>query len=142
MRTRLLGLLAAPLLAYPIMAGCLLLVDAWGGEHFLSFYLRHEQRLLWNTFWSDYLAATPAMYIVVGLGVGTFLLFRRFRSDVPVFAVVLLLAGLGWVAAIYLTSSWVGTTHAAMVVAGALVGTPVAALLRGLLPAQPGRRLG
>ena len=138
MRARPFGLLVVPLLGYPLMAACLLLADAWRGEHLLSFYLGYEQRLLWDTFWSDYLAALPAMYVVVAVAAGGILLLRRFRPSVSTAGIVPLLSAFGWAAATHLTGAWVGTTHVAMLIAGALLGGLAAISMRPRPRPQPG----
>lgn len=129
-----LGLALTPLLAYPVLAGCLLLVDAWRGEAWLPHYLRYEQRELWDTFWGDYVMATPIMYVAVAASLLLFLGVRRLASNRPgPLALMPLLAALGWGGGAFVTGSWIGAGPLATSVAGALVGVPSAIFTSGLL---------
>lgn len=131
----LVGLLLTPLIGYPVLAGCSLLVDAWMGERFLSFYLRYEQRLLWDTFWGDYLAALPAMYAAVGVAVAVFAVARGLglADRLGTGLVVALLGLLGWAGAVLLTGAWIGSAHLALSATGVLLGVPVAFFVGRLL---------
>lgn len=133
MKRRIVALLLVPLVAFPVLAASLLVADAFAGERLLSLYLRHEQRLLWDTFWADYVASLPVMYGLIGTLVVVLLATGRvtgFGSKVlhaiAVFAVV------GWAVAFYLTGAPAGASHVAVALTGAVLGSLVGLCLRPL----------
>lgn len=133
----LLALAVVPLVAYPLMAGSLLAADALVGQRFLGHYVRYEQRLLWDTFWADYVASLSFMYVLVAVAVAAFLLVGR-ASGRPLspFLLVPLFALVGWAGATFLIGALVGSGHIALTAAGALLGFMVAVPLR-VLRKQP-----
>lgn len=138
MKRRILALLLVPLAAFPILATSLLVADFLAGERLLSLYLRHEQRLLWDTFWADYTASLPVMYGLIGTLVVVLLATGRvsgFGSKayhaVAVFLVV------GWGIAVYLTGSAMGAGHLAIGVTAAVLGSLVGWCLRSFSKPDP-----
>jgi hypothetical protein len=135
----LLGLALTPLLAYPAMFASLAAADMLRGERLVAFHVRHEQRLLWDTFWADFVAALPVAYVVAGGLVVTTLVLRRVAPHrVSAWTLVPLAALTGWGLGVYLTGSMMSTAHASLAVAWAIVGVPLAYCLFRLLPTTAG----
>lgn len=84
--------IAAAAVAYPLFAGVLLAIDAVGGERLAAYLLRYEPRLMWDTFWADYMAALPVMVGIVLTAVALHAAVRRVRPG----------ASSGWAAAVAL----------------------------------------
>lgn len=120
-------MLLSPLLAFPWMTACLLVGDRLFGESLVTFYVRHEQRLLWDTFWADFATALPVMYLVVGAPIVGVLAFSKLRGrGVRPLPVLALYAAIGWSAAWYATGQVAGASHVAMAVAGLATALPIA----------------
>jgi hypothetical protein len=107
------------------------MVDVTRGEGLFSFYLAHEQRLLWDTFWADYLSALPFMYVSVGGLTAVLVLALRWSGRTSGTGEAVGLMGFfGWSSAWYLSGNPMGSMHVALALAGAVLGGLVGLSLR------------
>lgn len=74
------GFLVTPLLAFPLFAGALVLVDTLLGEGLFLYQLTHERRALAEGFVGDFVRALPASYAAAAVLAACGLLAARWRG--------------------------------------------------------------
>jgi hypothetical protein len=130
--TAALGLVLTPALGYPLFVGLLFLNDVLAGDRLVIHHLRYEQRLLWDTFWADYLQALPWFYSVALL---LLVVFAALRQVLPLRSrawLLLLGAVLGWGVGAYLAGeAWSGALLA-VTAAGTILAGLLALFVAGL----------
>jgi predicted permease len=93
----------------------------------LFFYARHEQRLLLDTLWADFLTAVPASYLAVGGLVAVLASISTVgRRPIGARGTLACFALVGWGIGSFLTGSVVGLSQVAISTAALLTGLPVA----------------
>jgi len=130
------GLAVTPALGYPLFTGVLLSWDLLAGERLMVHYLRYNQRVLWDTFWSDWLRALPAFYLWATAALVTWLILVRLSRVRSPHWLIPINAASGWVIGAYLAGGWFGSGAVAVALVGALVGAPLALLVARLRPAR------
>jgi len=128
-RGKVLILLITPLAAYPLGAAALLGGDLVMGEAIVWWMIKHDQRRLWDLFWSDAAMAVPITYLTFALvTVG----FVRSRKRVRTPPVLLVACGglIGWAAGAFAAGSAIGISQLALCLVGLLVTAPPATALR------------
>lgn len=124
-------LLLTPLVAYPLAATALVVVDSLAGERLFLYLAAYERRLLLDTFLADYRASLPVALLLSLLLMTLGLLARRWRGDVWATPVSVIGGGAaGFCGALVISGAAPGATHVALTGAGAVHGLVVAMGLR------------
>lgn len=122
-RWSIVGLVAAPLMGFPLFAGALVTVDTILGEGSFVYQLTYERRALAEGFAHDFMRALPVSYlaaVVILLGSSILGATGFFRSRLSLGFILGLSVGFG--VGRFVSGYWAGVDSIALAIAGAIFG--------------------